>query len=1051
MTDTAAARVDSGRGALPPDVVGRGAEAAARVGDFARGGSRELIRPPDDLRHSIAAKVQERLAYARKTKKEQARDSRIRLSTYDRILLVDDGQRGEDLVTKLQSGEPLSIADTALSWALVNDELVQKEGAVGRTYDVSSWQRGWNEGLRNFQQRIGWMPGTADTGLQGAINRFSQRVHRVMTSGLVMRMGGNTRTSEHGSTTPELTSDYIRQTRFTEMTPREAAEDIMELHRMKVRIEESLHIPNVNPDRWNQPDFRRGEGHPFLDSIADTQDAILRRLAAENDRFRVGDRPMTFAELQAESPGQAERVRHQAVQEGLLHFADGLARDLLTAERPKVDRDRIKLHADKIGKPAEGDERAELEEDKVEAQNAVREAKARLKQLNGTRSVDGSIAALRTARAIADTEYTTINSDLTTQITGPGGLEEQLLAATLPKDRDTIRAQIANLKAQILAAKVKRDKADKDLNDATSERTLLGEAASVNGSILNLKEKVKKIQTELDGTPDDGDKQKKSALLLWHDVLDPANYERILDTVFSQDEDGEYQHHILADANLDPSGQIIGAERLRQLILEESSPGKGYSTEEQKAIGRDMISDEAIARTIIKEFRVDLLQEIPNSGGDTYQALLKDVNTARNDLQQAQEQLRKHLLSVAGGATLDPAYAQAVRDARDVLHQEAQPLLRSLLPLLEGTSNFQRGKLISALMKQGGQDAKNGNPYMEVPAYYEQQRPERQLTSEAIAGNDKGTIIALTERGRFGGSEFVWDGELDELTGDFFKDLNIDDHTKFHFNVTTTLPGFGSRDQADCIVEVEVNEAFLASLPETPPPDWPRDFTRQFYDRNGIRLLTPLIATRRDGLLGERRGDWVALPLVRDGVGRLLQWDEFGLDIPASLTGSDILSRLNTLISPNTSGSISTALANEMVFHRRESPRTGTPAADAAAERRRIAQGFHPVVIDLPPKTLGGSAGQAVIRYDDVGQFSIQFLEEDGYFGVTAIEPITGAVLYGQDLGTQQLEAFYNQQTQELIEARGDPIRQRAIQERIQLIQERVGRELLRTQIRHQR
>ncbi len=1005
----ASATLAGGEGPGLPRTVGKTAERPAKRDDFTREGRNETVDLASDLRASATKRLRERVGVVRDLAKDEAR-----LGTYDRLLL---GDRGEELVDKFEdSTQDLTADDMALAWAVVSDELIQKEDAVGNAYSQAEWLTNLNARLLTVQR------GTAalgSNGIQRGLSRLAGRVHGVLTSDRLTNLRGANKTAVTPSGTPELTSDYIQKLRYTDQPAERVAEDIIDLHRLKVSFEQTLGIPNVDPDVWQQPDFRRGQGHRLHDTVVDRQERILTR---EHNG-------MTFAELQRQDPVAAERVRHKAVQEGLMHFSDGMARELLKAERPEVDTTGIDASISQIGTPLEGLAKEQAERSLERTRIRWQQAMDKLDHLEDSR--DGRLQAITTAqevRQIAGDELARLGPLIIAEV---GRLAAEIatqsgyLATATAAARPGITAEIARLTAERntkiaeqtalhtrdvqAAAALARANDAYNLLDAAAAGT---PAAPVPGSILHAQAEIVRagiaigtIKNQLRGTPDAEQRAVRGALERWKVLAEPTNYEKIIDTRFTQGHQGRYQRGRLADTTVGTDGEMVGAELIREHIFGVTDAANGYRTAEQRERGRRMISDEAIARSIIEVFRVDI-----HEGPIPINALLTNVTNDRGTLATAEQALRA---AIAAGTT-GPALAlfeAAVTTARGSLRTNEQTLVGRVLPMLRDATNFDTGDVLRFVIHEGLLSAARGEPYLAVPTEYQQQQPERRLTAEAILGENMGGV-SITEEKILGipGVPAVpvvqWEGSLAGINtgpGGAFEGFTIAPDTDLNFRIRTTfrsgniVTGAG-RDEVGCVIAVETDEALLQSLPDNAPVNCPPEILRQFYDRNRV------IRTRDMRLLRDVP-TWIDIPAPL---------------LPVNPGTPDILAPINGGLSPDASQRVSVATANDIL---NRSPQ----------ERQRIVRGFREVPLVSPTLRLS-------VTFDNDGQFWIQ----------------ATPVLPGGTLGTpivQELDTYFNAQSAayELLPVTSPgapPGPREQLRDRLQQLQEHVGREILRTQVR---
>lgn len=989
MADATPSTLAGGETGLPRDV-GRTAEAARRS-DFTREGNRERVDLPGDLRELVAKRLQERADVARDLAKDDTR-----FGTYDRLLA---GDRGEELVDKFVGDEALTAEDMALAWAIVNDELIQKEGAIGSAYTKSEWLTRLNARLRSVQR----VTGSGSNGIQRSLDRLATRVHGVLTSDRLTRLRGASKVAVTPTAVPELTSAYIEEIGFTDWSADRVVDDVTTLHRLRVSLEGTLGIPDVNEDVWQQPDFQRKAGHRLRDTAAKREVAILAREHGG----------MTFAELRLVDPVAAERVRHQAVQEGLVHFSDGLAKDLLKAEKPEVDIEGIDASIRQIGTLLTGIAREQAEINLERAVARWKSAMARVGQIEASR--DGLLQNITTAQEAHQTaidkraqleplmaaEIIRLNGEIATQ----GGC----LATATEKTRLGITAEIARLTAERNARTNERDalitrgvQTAAALTRANAAYDLLdappglggpprGSLAHATAEIASARTARETIADQLNGTPDAEQRRVKSALQEWKKVADPVNYEKIIDTRFTQGHQGRFQRERLADTTI-RNGEMVGAELLREHVFGIVDTTEGYRTAEQKERGRRMLSDEAIARSIIEAFRVDIDQGTPS-----HRDLLMFVDYDKSAVGSAELALRNAVAAGAATATLTTLEAN-VTAARGALRTSEQALLGGLLPRLRDATNFDVGDVLRFAIHEGLTSAAVGEPYLEVPGYYEAQQPERRLRAEAIIGEDAGGVTII-EGTQIRPPAVLWQGPLADVQtgpGSLLEGLNVaSPDTDLNFRIRTNFNAGPGGTQ--CIIEVQTDEALLQSLPDLRSPNIPPAIAEQFYDNTG-RLRT------RERRLLTSVPTWLRVP------------------VPGTLAVNpgipNIFAPLDVDLSPEVSEKINVSTANDVMSRSPE-------------ERRRIVRGFRNA--NIGPISLPNPAGgpnintTATVTMDNNGEFWIDI----------------------PTLGRQQLSGAggYFDDQRELYE-QSDPLVQTVIQDSLRTLQEGIGREIMRTQIR---
>lgn len=335
----------------------------------------------------------------------------------------------------------------------------------------------------------------------------------------------------------------------------------------------------------------------------------------------------TFLELWNEDSVIALGALHEANQRALTTFAEELATKLLKAEKPEVDTNLTNLIEQQARKLKEGPKPEEID---PLTNETLKTNQAKLETLNNDLGgVEREIKELETRE-----EY---------------GREE--LAEEAGKRLASLEEKKLSILKNQLSVKA----------DLESFQLTLDEALKTHNA------PEKRLERQ----------EKAKALRKWNEVV--GGYDKIVNARFSQKYTDDYARERLASIKETETGEIEGAEKIREhifrLVLENKAD---YDPE----LARKMLSDEAIARAIIWVYKVD-----PETVTDT--------------------------------------------DGK-ISTKLALPYLRS--------SQFQVGDLIRFIAHEGVKSAERGNPYLALDKYFETPEAELKLDVESIYRDGLGNV-----------------------------------------------------------------------------------------------------------------------------------------------------------------------------------------------------------------------------------------------------------------------------------------------------------------------
>ena len=968
--------------------------------EFDGSGSRETVTLPREARVMLARELQRRVDDARDRRDDEA----PRLSTYDRILT---SERGADLVARMdpESGEQLTYDDTLLAWAAVGDSILEETSFWRRRAGDADWVVGLDARLERFRTEVADAP-LGRTVVGRAVTRVGEWVHGIVSSDRVSRFTGRgDRTDTHVlEDVPSLTSDTIQRRGLEAMPPDQVAERLLELNQMQVAMERAIGFDQIPRDGR-----RPGVGastHRLHQAMHRRADAIVVR--------EFGGRYGSFEALHAAEPGQAEIVRSQAQREVLVARSDTLAREVLLDEAPQANLAAIDAAIARIEHDGGGEALTFAREDLEDAQAELQERRDRLRQLRGTRSVDGSIAQLRTVEATQAPIVARLRAEvqaLDDQINDPViGLIAQLAAAP-PRDRPVLQQRLATSQGQLRARQAEYDAANAPHEArvaAEAERAALSASGGGPGSIIESQGRVTAAQADVDSHSGQ-DSDLVAALTLWRSVAEPDVYRSLIDARWSQDHQGRYQRSRLADNTVGRDGQIVGAENIRRMIFEAADQAGGYGSASQQERGRRMLSDEAIARSIIEVFQVDIQE-----GAPPLSQLMADITPRRDRVRRREQALARLRGATPPNPVAIAAMEGRLRNSQTDLRTSQQALLLPLIGRLgQNSTHFDVADVVRFAIQEGLHSAAEGEPYLRVPGYYEAQEPERRMMAETILGPEMGVgSIEAPEPGE--GMQTEWEGPLDHLrtgAGAPLVGLTLTPDDSLTFQIRTRFSGsrggsFGSasgdRNRVDVVLSVS-SESLVQVLPDVLPAGLPLAIRNAFYDQQ----TPPRLRARADASWWRELPEWISLPL-----GALQPGMPPG-QIDARIAPADIIGLINNRVQyaamvpeeERASGKNAAQTTVEMM-HR------------SSEERQRIIRRFR----EVPVIVSGGVAAQVFMEGGDF------------WIGI----PGTGRLPL-RDFFTDERNAY----------ERADAAGRATITDRLRRIYMNVGREILRSQVVH--
>ncbi|HVF69062.1 MAG TPA: hypothetical protein VNA13_00705 [Xanthomonadales bacterium] len=785
--------------------------------EVSRSGSTAEVGFSAVSRGAMADRIRERLGVSQELFKDKAR-----LDVIDRILL----KRGEEIASKIDASSELTRDELALAWTVIQDDLRQKASAAKMAVDEQP-------------------------------EKFQKLKDAPVIGGIFRRYASEATTRVTESDGPRLTTEAVKTHGITEWNQDAIAAELRQLNELRADIEGKLGFGTRSADR-TLPNFDKQNGDLLHDSVVKSLSLILERKHLES----------SLAELRKINRVEAASIEQQAIQEGLMRFAQEQAKALLIAERPDVDIARIQNQLDKINKPADQEE---VDKAHAEAHQAIQDkndAQTRLDQLtNSKESVIDAVEDTEEAKQEAKDNYDNLKPILSAEIKSWEARLDALPEPTADEiaDKDAMRAynerdatrrkpivaEIDKRHLEIRRLLLEQTKTDYAHTKAVRKKdALLSADDTLRGSLAYAKKELtekevdlkKKLKAEEKLKEPAGQKaNKKRGLEIWKSVMERdsngvLNYEKIISTGFAQGGDeARYTQDQFADTTA-TGGTFVGAELLRESIFGVIKD-EWVSDPKNKALIRKMLSDEAIGRGIVRIFSIDTT----NYG------------------------------------------------------------LANLLPQLANADQAQIGDLTRFLISEGLRSAEKGDPFLKVSERYA--KPKARIEHEALGIlEEEMGVVKLENMGTLVNPRVIWEGPVREAHGRIFGSLIPITHTELNFRVTEEF----NRGLVIAGVQIEVNEEFLKYLPVNVSANMPEEIRRYFYDSAGAvrtELRQPSDRTLRSLNIPE----WITIsdPAMNGGTGQLEKFH--------AVTSADMLNALGAAYSSEIPRKLATQTANKVL------------------------------------------------------------------------------------------------------------------------------------------
>lgn len=780
---------------------------APRENEFVEGGNKDRsITLGPELQKQLADNLGNRLLETNKLK-----DNGKKLSNAEMALLA----AGQTAVDRIQSGQ-FTSADVQLAYFVTLDEYVQKAGASGH-YSTESFTPGKKAG------------------------RLLGRGQKPAEQTVDLKQGQQ-----------KFTSDYLQQINF-EGSTEQARARFKELSEMRSKLEQAIFPDGKEGEGWeafftsgdptriaNDTDSRNSMRHEVVTHLKD----VLAQKHGGKD----------FATLWSENATAAMEALYEANQEALVSFNREAALAILKGEKPTINTDDIEARAKTLEeKPTEAEiEKAKKEYDTARAAyDAARETHktARSPIEEAELDVKAKDRELKDAEARVTRETTRNNAEITllqdrlkivdderkklpatVAIPQKGGGTAQAANPELSKTREIATELVARIEA-----------ARKRINDTEDARNQAQRALTLANEKLTEVTTDPDIKLKIDDAKDDEDFAKgkfEAAATKWKNTRGKEDEEKntkenasratglrtwstawteqskIMDIRYGQKHGSEYTRDVLASTALTPSGELQGAEKIREHLFRPIMGAKFNAD-----LARKMLSDEAIAKAIVWTYGVDTMDR--GAGGDTLQELFGQLATQKEALAKKPNN-------------------KALQNSVRTLEGQA---LQQLLPRLNG-SEFAAGKLMQFIIEQGALSAQKGEAYLTIEDRFTTPSPELTRQTENIMQERMGSAEI-----NVGTKLFSWEGIVDNLDVGY-----LTAQQPLTVRVLQQL----SRGGDGVGIDVRVDQHFFESLPDTyDSATMPGSF-RDFYDRDGKLHTDPKLLDKIFGVTDKRQTyDWI--------------------------------------------------------------------------------------------------------------------------------------------------------------------------------------------------
>lgn len=420
---------------------------------------------------------------------------------------------GPEAIARLEKGD-LTREDLAIAVFVLRDELLQKSLAAGKTIkDIKTTET----------TRLGKIP-------------FFRRI--VQNSSLKTQLDASKSQS----------TEYTGEIGFDQWTTDHIENDLVALNQLRTSVELSFYERHIDDPLFDQDSISlytagRKTGNRLHDAVVDE---LMGAEGVLTNRY--GGK--TFLELWNDDPTAALTALNEANQRALTTFADGIAKELLTKEKPTANTDLIEKQAKKL------EEGPKPEEIDPLTNEAIKTNQTKLDAFNKELAdVEKEIRELETGEDYSKKELE---------------LEASNRLSSLEARKNDI------LKNQLLT------KAELDSLRLTLNKTLEGGTGA--------EERLKR-------------QEKAKALRKWNEVVTGevvTGYDKIIDARFSQKYGDEYTRERLADIEKTADGQIKGAERIREHIFRLVNEG-----DYDPILARKMLSDQTLTKAIVWVYKID--------------------------------------------------------------------------------------------------------------------------------------------------------------------------------------------------------------------------------------------------------------------------------------------------------------------------------------------------------------------------------------------------------------------------------------------------------------
>lgn len=439
-----------------------------------------------------------------------------------------------------------------------------------------------------------------------------------------------------------------------------------------------------------------------------------RGLVAEYNRLHptASGTPVTFEEIFMDDPIEGYKMLFEANQRAAMALNGELALAVIKGERKAVDTTALEARATDFEAVPKKEDLTELERKQAEEQAKADDAQAKYDALR--REYDD----LRSKKTAKKTTYDLWDNWEKTKVAllpGKKATANSIANALASAGDDATRAALS----QQLAA------AEREITEITNEQNRLFQArATAEG---NYEDSVEGARLTAMGTPGSGgtpgtvefvavetaltnakadlkaakdaleakralveathaspeDMERGKATRVWVDVA--KNRGGVDSALLHQGHDGEFLPAKLSDTTPLLNGEIKGYDAIQRLIF-QSVNKKDYSPE-RAALGRKMLSEEAVAVSILEAFHAEI--KTP-----TLTAPLEEIDRQRKI---AEDKSRSDVDR---------------QNARDSIRDISNDLLKAALPYLARLPQPELLEVVDSIINKGLASAELGNPYL---------------------------------------------------------------------------------------------------------------------------------------------------------------------------------------------------------------------------------------------------------------------------------------------------------------------------------------------------